>query len=139
LTLAAATGNESLVRQQLLDNDVPANAKNKGGSSALVEAAKAGHVPIMQFLLTMVTIDINIEDHQGCTPLYWAVANGHLEGAQLLLQRPGLKRGTRVRRRGDFTPDTVVQYEAEKLAQSSQGQEAACWQELAEQIRSLPV
>jgi ankyrin repeat protein len=48
-------------------------------------ATKEGHLEVVKLLLTEGSIDLNIKDKDGVTPLWWATQNRHDELAALLL------------------------------------------------------
>ena len=62
------------------------NARNnEDGSTPLHYAAWTGHVPVIQLLLTVNTIELETKNHEGNTPLHVAAAYSHLHAVKLLL------------------------------------------------------
>jgi uncharacterized protein len=57
---------------------------NRGGMSALMLAAREGHVEVLRTLLK-VGADVNFTDPDGSTPLLVALMNGHWDAARLLI------------------------------------------------------
>lgn len=91
LILAAAGGYLGVVRMLL---GVRAGgcgggvaAKDKLGWTALAHASAAGHTRVVAALLDADGADANTVDVHGNSPLSFAVANLHVEAAQLLLER----------------------------------------------------
>ncbi len=78
------------------------NARNQQGNTALMIAARKGHIIIVQQLLAQQNIDVNV--HQdGRTALHGAVANGHRDIVQCLLMKDGIDINMRYKA-GDLTP-----------------------------------
>ena len=70
LLLAAAEGNDTVVRQ-LLATGAPANVTNERGETALMMAARNGDLGMLQALLSRGA-DASIRDSQGKTVIEWA-------------------------------------------------------------------
>jgi ankyrin repeat protein len=70
------------VVQALLDKGAEVNAKDKGGDTALMEAAFKGHLPVLQALLDKGA-EVNAKTKGGVTALDLA-SKGHTEVANLL-------------------------------------------------------
>ena len=70
LLLAAAEGNDTVVRQ-LLATGAPANVTNERGETALMMAARNGDLGMLQALLSRGA-DASIRDSQGKTVVEWA-------------------------------------------------------------------
>lgn len=47
------------------------------------------HVAVIRFLLNEGGVDVNARDKEGCTALYWACAEGHVDRARVLLVEGG--------------------------------------------------
>lgn len=60
------------------------NVQSTSGLTPLLQAAAAGHIPVMEMLLR-AGADPNLESGEGWTPLHKAVANGHANAVRLLL------------------------------------------------------
>jgi hypothetical protein len=67
-----------------LANVADINAKDDSGGTALMDAAKNGHVEIMKLLLAN-DADINAKNINGVTALMTATRRGHVEAVNLLL------------------------------------------------------
>ena len=63
------------------------NVQSTSGLTPLLQAAAAGHIPVLEILLR-AGADPNLASSEGWTPLHKAVANGH-EAAVALLLRSG--------------------------------------------------
>ena len=69
----------------LVAHRMDCNVQSTSGLTPLLQAAAAGHVPVMETLLR-AGADPNLESGEGWTPLHKAVANGHENAVRLLLQ-----------------------------------------------------
>ena len=76
--------NVSQVEEAII-NGANVNAKDKSGFTALIWAAKEGHIKIVELLLKH-NADVNIKDKYGRTALFWASARGYTETTELLLK-----------------------------------------------------
>jgi ankyrin repeat protein len=92
LTAAACAGNLKRV-QELLDQGVDANAKDKDGVTALWKVALGDHgeksranVKVAKLLLDKGA-DPNVKDKIGRTALMWASVNGQVDFVRLLLDK----------------------------------------------------
>ena len=85
LHLAAARGDEAVLRQLLTENH-QVDAKNQKGRTPLYEAAKRGQVGSMTILLDHGA-NPEIKAHYGFTPLFPAIQRGHLSAVELLIER----------------------------------------------------
>uniref|UniRef100_A0A8C2KBL6 Euchromatic histone-lysine N-methyltransferase 1a n=1 Tax=Cyprinus carpio TaxID=7962 RepID=A0A8C2KBL6_CYPCA len=56
-----------------------------GGSTCLHLAARGGHTGVLQYLVSMPSIDINCKDDGGWAPLTWATENKNLEQVKMLI------------------------------------------------------
>lgn len=84
LMIAARTGNQPLL-QTLLANRVSINRRNQYGDSALMVAALNGKLAAVQILL-----DHGAQlDHNGWTPLHYAVFGGDKEVVGLVIAKGG--------------------------------------------------
>jgi ankyrin repeat protein len=63
-------------------------AQDRWRSTALHEAAKRGHLAVIKLLLARPNTDINIEDGNWVTPLWWATRRHHNRVAERLLEEP---------------------------------------------------
>ncbi|KAL6352007.1 hypothetical protein LRP88_14819 [Fusarium phalaenopsidis] len=95
LAIAAEQGNQTMVRL-LLDYGADPNAEIQGGQEIrnertvpLVNAAKDGHIEIVEMLLGTEGIRINEMVEGRKTAYYWAMVRGHREVARLLQSRGG--------------------------------------------------
>lgn len=61
------------------------NVQSNSGLTPLLQAAAAGHIPVMETLLR-AGADPNLASSEGWTPLHKAVANGHEAAVALLLK-----------------------------------------------------
>ena len=59
------------------------NIKNEFGITPLMSAAHSGNIKLGRFLLKYV-VNVNEEDKEGNTALYYAVENSHLEVVKVL-------------------------------------------------------
>ena len=59
------------------------NVQNEFGMTPLMSAAHSGNVTLVRFLLKYV-INVNQEDKEGNTALYYAVEKGHLDVVKVL-------------------------------------------------------
>ena len=82
LLIAAGEGNYEEV-ENILKQGADINAKNKGGFTALHEAAKNGHATTVSLLLNRGA-DINAKNRDGETPPYLAKNNKHEDLARAL-------------------------------------------------------
>ena len=61
------------------------NFANSKGSTALIEAAEAGHEDVIEFLLLHGKVNLSHQDKDGRTALYYAAENNHPTVVKLLL------------------------------------------------------
>lgn len=85
---AAENNNLSVVKN--LANTVDVNVVDEYGNSALILAAREGHLEICKFLLSIEGIRINGQNPFADTALICAAYNGHENVVKLLLQRPDI-------------------------------------------------
>ncbi|MEW6351474.1 MAG: ankyrin repeat domain-containing protein [Thermodesulfobacteriota bacterium] len=86
LIVAVRARNERQVRE-LLDRKVDANSnRNRGGTTALVEAAAIGDLGLARLLMEKGA-DAHAKTRDGRTPLFAAVTGGHAEMVQFLLDK----------------------------------------------------
>jgi ankyrin repeat protein len=88
LVLAASEGDVGRVRAVLsqgaaVDYKLPDN-----GTTALIAAARNGHLAVVEILLTSGA-DINEIDHDVGTALYWAAFNGQVNTMKFLIAKGG--------------------------------------------------
>lgn len=69
----------------LVAHRMDCNVQSTSGLTPLLQAAAAGHIPVMEMLLR-AGADPNLESGEGWTPLHKAVANGHAIAVRLLLE-----------------------------------------------------
>ena len=69
----------------LLNNHANVNVKLFNGSVALHMAARLGHFDILKVMLDFGP-NLDCQDNGGLTPLMFAIINGHLETAKLLIR-----------------------------------------------------
>uniref|UniRef100_A0A8C1J4U8 Euchromatic histone-lysine N-methyltransferase 1a n=1 Tax=Cyprinus carpio TaxID=7962 RepID=A0A8C1J4U8_CYPCA len=55
------------------------------GSTCLHLAARGGHTGVLQYLVSMPSIDVNCKDDGGWAPLTWATENKNLEQVKMLI------------------------------------------------------
>lgn len=72
--------------QLLVERGINVNS-SKEGYTGLHFACLHGHVPLVQFLLKQVAIDVEVRDNDGSTPLMVAAQNGHDLVVYLLLNK----------------------------------------------------
>ncbi|KAF4170523.1 hypothetical protein CNMCM8694_004772 [Aspergillus lentulus] len=65
-------------------------AQDRRGSTALHDAAKRGHLPVVKLLLAEPSIDTNAKDRNGVTPLWWATRGNYKHMAARLLAEPNV-------------------------------------------------
>ena len=101
---ACQSGKTEIVELLLGNRDINPNLCDLDGESALVLAARNGHVEVVGKLIRHLAIDIN-EQHKksGYTPLMVAVRNGHLGVAWRLLRHPDIDITLK-----DFSGDTIL-------------------------------
>lgn len=92
LILAAKFGNldqlRTLLKQPGVDID---QVDSRFGSTAMMFAAKAGNLDVVEFLLAM-RADVNFRNPKnGNTPLMYASVAGKLDVVNVLLKRPGIR------------------------------------------------
>ena len=86
LLYAVMNGNEATIKLLLATNRVDIDSKDYYNSTPLSIAARMGHRLVLALLLTQ-SRGLNIKDSFGRTPLWWAKWTGHLEIADLLLEK----------------------------------------------------
>ncbi|OQR99420.1 ankyrin-1-like, partial [Thraustotheca clavata] len=84
LSLAARHGQVELVNLLLHCNDVQVNKESRDRSTPLHEAARNGHLDVMQALVS-AGAELNAKNKDGWTPLHEAARNGHLDIVKSLL------------------------------------------------------
>ncbi|KAH0499070.1 hypothetical protein TgHK011_006286 [Trichoderma gracile] len=65
-----------------------ASSANRKGATPLLRAAEGGHMAVVEKILGWPGVDLNHEDHEGCTAVDLAARQGHTEMVSLLLGRP---------------------------------------------------
>jgi len=93
--LAAANNRGDFLKRLRAPNSGPSshpstecNIQTSDGRTPLSYACEAGHLEIVQSLLSHPSIDPNLQDSNGRTPLSYACQAGNLEIAQSLLSHP---------------------------------------------------
>ena len=88
LMWAAWGGTEAVVELALNQPNVDLEARDNGGSTALLVAAEEGH---KQVVLQLLARGANpaVEDNEGKTMLWWAQENGWVDLAAQLFVFPG--------------------------------------------------
>lgn len=71
LHYASYRGNIKIIKL-LLENGADIYCKNKAGLNVMHMAAQGNKINSMYFFLKQYGLDINSNDHNGCTPLHWA-------------------------------------------------------------------
>ena len=69
----------------LLEKGAEVNAKNSGGSTALIKASLNGHAEVVRMLLNNGA-DVNVKDDTGTTALFSAILYRHTEVVRILLE-----------------------------------------------------
>ncbi|KAF9769944.1 hypothetical protein IL306_012553 [Fusarium sp. DS 682] len=82
---AVEEGDLEFVKKSIVDGLDP-NSRGGDFSSALHASAIYGHVEIVDYLLAQSTINLNLVDSRGRTPLWQAASNGHAEVTKMLLR-----------------------------------------------------
>ena len=67
------------------ENQVEKELTDEYGQTAILCAAKKGHLKVCKILLEN-EVDKNSVDSQQCTPLHWSAASGHSEVFKILLE-----------------------------------------------------
>jgi ankyrin repeat protein len=86
LHLAVRQGNLALV-EVLVAAKAAVHATNTASMAPFHIAAQQGSLPVMELLVAQVAADINTQDNQGYTPLFYAIREGNLALVQFLLQK----------------------------------------------------
>ena len=83
---AAGDGDLSVVKQLAADTTLDVNRQvPEGGYTPFNYACQEGRVSVVEFLLTLTTINENKPANNGATPFYVACYEGHEEVVSLLL------------------------------------------------------
>jgi ankyrin repeat protein len=101
LMRAASHGKLATARRSI-SAGADVQVMTKGGRTSLSLAAEAGHVDLVEFLLSINGVDPDSRDPRDTTPLYLAAGNRH-EPVVKLLWRPMESTGFREPRREDGT------------------------------------
>jgi ankyrin repeat protein len=86
LLKAASAGDIETVKASLSSNISSNSLMHSTAQKALILAAQAGHIDVMQVLLE-AQFDLNHQDRQSRTALIWAADQGHSEAVYFLLDR----------------------------------------------------
>ena len=84
LMFSAALGDTTLLKI-LLDLGADPNKRDSRGNTALMIAARHGHLDAVQILMHDPKIQVNLKNMDGRSALFYAAAQGHLEIFSLLL------------------------------------------------------
>ncbi|RPA99059.1 ankyrin [Choiromyces venosus 120613-1] len=87
LSIAASSGQASIVEFVLIELDPDVNTIDNSGRCALHAAAMAPFPDALEILLEDERLDINLQDNRGNTPLHLAVFKKRVQAVQLLLTR----------------------------------------------------
>jgi ankyrin repeat protein len=82
---AVEQGDTELVKEQLDSGSFDVNESDEHGRTALIKAAKHGHVDIVRVLVSRGA-DVNARDNRGTNALYWASSNGHTDIVEELIR-----------------------------------------------------
>ena len=104
LHVAAFFNRHHIVDVLTQDYNIVDNIKDYQGKTALIVAAKKGHLSIVQRLTT--DFNINLQDNRGMTPLLEGYKNNHLEICKCLIVLGADT--TKVSYGGFFIPDHVI-------------------------------
>lgn len=77
--------HEKMVRYLITEGNAKVNAVSKTGNTALIWAARNGHLNIVELLLKF-DADINIVNKKGYSALLWATQNQHYETSKKLVE-----------------------------------------------------
>jgi len=84
---AAISGNGSDAILALLRAGAHHGARDSSGATALIAAAQVGDAAAVAMLTRAVEGDgLNTRDHTGRSALFWAVANNHIQAAEVLIE-----------------------------------------------------
>ena len=75
--------------RSIATNPTLCNAQTFDGYALLHSAAAQGNLEVVKTLLKVATIDANVQDNAGHTPLGFASSGGHLDVVHLLLEQLG--------------------------------------------------
>ena len=91
---ACRKGETEQVRVALSEGEDP-NKVDQDGNPAVVLAAGAGHLDVVELLLALPGVRVNEVDQQGWTALHEAAQYGHAPVVEVLLNHPDTQRGIR--------------------------------------------
>ena len=83
---ASAFGNSSMLRSILSKNESLLNTKTKNNATPLHMAVVYDNIENIKYLVSQLKADINAQDNDGWTALYYAAANDKKEAYNLLLR-----------------------------------------------------
>ncbi len=81
---AVEQGDTETVKEQLDSQAFDVDEADEHGRTALIKAAKHGHLAIVQYLLDHGA-DVNARDNRGTNALYWASTKGHEKIVEALI------------------------------------------------------
>ena len=81
----AAKNGQEIICKYLCHKGIDINAVNDEDQSALLLAAKHGHIEVVKHLISIPHIQINRPDLQFCTPIHHACWEGHINIMKVLL------------------------------------------------------
>jgi ankyrin repeat protein len=87
LAVAAACGQEAILKLMIAVDGIHLDLKDVHGKTALMYAAENGHEAIVKLLLDVENVDHSAKDKNGQTALFWALENKHESIVKLLLRR----------------------------------------------------
>ena len=99
MRLAAAKGDVPTVAKQLRAG-LAVDTVDDGGETALMEAAKGGHLRLVKYLLSWGA-NVEAKNKYGHTPLMQAASSGHLEIVKLLVEEHHADKTVKCSRRLD--------------------------------------
>lgn len=82
---AVEQGETEIVKEQLDSGNFDVNSADGHGRTALIKAAKHGHLDIVKLLIEQGA-DVNARDNRGTNALYWASCNGHSRIVEALIE-----------------------------------------------------
>ncbi|KAJ5216713.1 uncharacterized protein N7469_011578 [Penicillium citrinum] len=85
LSVAAANGQEAVVKMLLEREDIDADTADANGYTPLVEASRNGHTGIIELLLSTSNVNVNSMDSLGRSSFSYVAEKGNEDAVQLLL------------------------------------------------------
>jgi uncharacterized protein len=78
----------------------------KSDSTFLFYLAGNGHFEALEYVIKRLSVDVNVQNNEGNTPLHWASLNGQQKIVELLLQR---KANPTIRNNAGLSPATLAE------------------------------